>query len=99
MPEGGAYSGNALAGYQAGCGGKRKLLAGLIGVVVTVLEVFMARGVTYMPSATAVGLSFILPASVPVMLAAGALITWLVSQLRPHLAELPSARSAIMNPA
>jgi uncharacterized oligopeptide transporter (OPT) family protein len=62
------------------------LLAGLVGVVLSTLEVLVVPRVAYLPSAVALGLSFILPASVSIMIAAGAILTWLVSVRRPHLA-------------
>lgn len=63
------------------------LLAGLAGIALSILEVFASRRVAYLPSAAALGLAFILPASVSLMMAAGAIMTWLVSLRRPRLAE------------
>lgn len=63
------------------------LLAGFVGIVLSMLEVFVVRRIAYLPSAAALGLSFILPASVSIMMAAGAMLTWLISRWRPHIAE------------
>jgi uncharacterized oligopeptide transporter (OPT) family protein len=63
------------------------LAGGVAGIMLSVLEVFAPRRLVYLPSAAAMGLSFILPASVSMMMAAGAILTWLVGLRRPHFAE------------
>jgi uncharacterized oligopeptide transporter (OPT) family protein len=64
------------------------LLGGLAGLALGVLEtVLPARRARYLPSAAALGLAFILPASVSGMMAAGAILAWLVSLRFPRLTE------------
>lgn len=64
------------------------LLGGLGGLVLGVLEsVLPARQARYLPSAAALGLSFVLPASVSMMMAGGALLAWLISLRWPRLTE------------
>jgi len=64
------------------------LLGGLAGLALGALDaVVPARQARYLPSAAALGLSFILPASVSGMMASGALLTWLVSLRWPRLTE------------
>jgi putative OPT family oligopeptide transporter len=63
------------------------LLAGLTGILLSVLEFAWPRRIAQVPSAAALGLSFILPASVSMMMAAGAILTWTVGRKRPRLAE------------
>lgn len=64
------------------------LFGGLAGVLLGVLEVRMpARRARYLPNAAALGLSFILPASVSIMMSCGAIATWLASLRWPRLAE------------
>jgi uncharacterized oligopeptide transporter (OPT) family protein len=64
------------------------LLGGLAGLSLSVLEAVMPGGRThYLPSAAAFGLSFILPASVSMMMASGAVLTWLISLRWPRLTE------------
>lgn len=60
---------------------------GLVGVLLGVLEAMSARKFAYLPSAGALGLAFIIPASVSLMMAMGAILTWLVSARRRHLTE------------
>lgn len=66
------------------------LLGGLAGLTLGVLEALMPAHQTryrarYLPSAAALGLSFILPASVSLMMAAGAILTWLINLRWPRL--------------
>lgn len=64
------------------------LLGGSAGLVLGVLEtVLPARQARRLPSAAALGLSFILPASVSGMMASGAVLTWLVGLRWPRLTE------------
>jgi uncharacterized oligopeptide transporter (OPT) family protein len=63
------------------------LAGGVAGIILSLLEVFVVRRIAYLPSAAALGLAFILPASVSMMMAAGAILTWLVGVRRPHFAE------------
>ncbi len=65
------------------------LLGGLAGLALGVLDTAMpARRARYLPSAAALGLSFILPASVSGMMASGAVLAWLVGLRWPRLTEL-----------
>lgn len=62
------------------------LTGGLAGVTLGVLETLLpARIARYLPSAAALGLAFVLPASVSMMMALGAIATWLVSLRWPRL--------------
>lgn len=64
------------------------LLGGLAGIVLGLLETGTpAYKWRYLPSAGALGLAFIIPASVSMMMAMGAILTWLVSVKRQGLAE------------
>lgn len=63
------------------------LLAGMAGIVLSVLETALPGRTVYVPSAAALGLSFILPASVSLMMAAGAILTWVISLRHRHLVE------------
>jgi uncharacterized oligopeptide transporter (OPT) family protein len=64
------------------------LLGGAAGLALGVLEaVLPARWARYLPSAAALGLSFILPASVSGMMASGAVLVWLVGLGWPRLKE------------
>jgi uncharacterized oligopeptide transporter (OPT) family protein len=56
----------------------------LLGVLDSLLPVHRAR---YLPSAAALGLAFVLPASVSLMMALGAVLTWLVSCRWPSITE------------
>ena len=63
-------------------------IAGLIGVVLGVLDSTLpARRSRYLPSAAALGLAFVLPASVSMMMALGAVLTWCVSCRWPSVTE------------
>ena len=65
------------------------LLGGLAGLALAVLEAALpARRARYLPSAAALGLSFILPVSVSGMMASGALLTWLVGLRWPGLTAM-----------
>jgi uncharacterized oligopeptide transporter (OPT) family protein len=60
-------------------------LAGLLlGILDSTLPAYRAR---YLPSAAALGLAFVLPASVSLMMALGAVLTWLVNCRWPSLTE------------
>jgi uncharacterized oligopeptide transporter (OPT) family protein len=64
------------------------LLGGLAGLLLGVLEAVMpARKARFLPTAAAVGLSFVLPASVSLMMAFGAILTWLISLRWPRLTD------------
>ncbi len=64
------------------------LLGGAAGLALGVLEaVLPARWARHLPSAAALGLSFILPASVSGMMAFGAVLAWLVGLGWPRLKE------------
>ncbi|RMR37569.1 Oligopeptide transporter, OPT family [Pseudomonas syringae pv. coriandricola] len=55
-------------------------IAGLTGLLLGVLDSTLpARRARYLPSAAALGLAFVLPASVSLMMALGAVLTWTVS--------------------
>ncbi|MGY2399681.1 OPT family oligopeptide transporter [Pseudomonas sp. SDO5271_S396] len=55
-------------------------IAGLVGVLLGSLDsTLSARHARFLPSAAALGLAFVLPASVSLMMALGAVFTWLVS--------------------
>ncbi|WP_339482117.1 MULTISPECIES: OPT family oligopeptide transporter [unclassified Pseudomonas] len=56
----------------------------LLGILDSLLPGYRAR---YLPSAAALGLAFVLPASVSLMMALGAVLTWLVSCRWPSLTE------------
>ncbi|WLH14995.1 OPT/YSL family transporter [Pseudomonas hefeiensis] len=56
----------------------------LLGILDSVLPAHRAR---YLPSTAALGLAFVLPASVSLMMALGAVLTWLVSCRWPSLTE------------
>jgi uncharacterized oligopeptide transporter (OPT) family protein len=64
------------------------LLGGLAGLALGALDaVVPARQARYLPSAAALGLAFILPASVSGMMASGAVLTWLVGLRWPRFTE------------
>jgi uncharacterized oligopeptide transporter (OPT) family protein len=64
------------------------LLGGLAGLALGVLEAVVPAGrARYLPSAAALGLSFVLPASVSIMMASGAVLAWLVGLRWPRLTE------------
>jgi uncharacterized oligopeptide transporter (OPT) family protein len=56
----------------------------LLGVLDSLLPEHRAR---YLPSTAALGLAFVLPASVSLMMALGAVLTWVVSRRWPSLTE------------
>ena len=63
-------------------------IGGLVGVLLGILDSTLpAHRARYLPSAAALGLAFVLPASVSLMMALGAILTWLVSCRWPSLTE------------
>jgi uncharacterized oligopeptide transporter (OPT) family protein len=63
-------------------------IAAVFGVILGALDAWSTgRLARYLPSAAALGLSFILPASISLMMALGALLTWLVSLRWQSLTE------------
>jgi len=62
------------------------LIAALAGVILGALE-SRPRAARWLPSAASLGLAFVIPASVSLMIFAGALLAWLFAALRPALAE------------
>jgi uncharacterized oligopeptide transporter (OPT) family protein len=63
-------------------------IGGLVGVLLGVLDSTLpAHRARFLPSAAALGLAFVLPASVSLMMALGAILTWLVSCRWPSLTE------------
>ncbi|CAM3130670.1 peptide transporter [Pseudomonas floridensis] len=55
-------------------------IGGLAGLLLGILDsVLPARRARFLPSTAALGLAFVLPASVSMMMALGAILTWLVS--------------------
>jgi uncharacterized oligopeptide transporter (OPT) family protein len=56
----------------------------LLGILDSLLPAHRAR---YLPSTAALGLAFVLPASVSLMMALGAVLTWLVSCRWPSVTE------------
>ncbi|SDU93261.1 OPT family oligopeptide transporter [Pseudomonas mucidolens] len=64
------------------------VIGGLAGLLLGVLDGLLpAQRARYLPSAAALGLAFVLPASVSFMMALGAVLTWLVSCRWPRLTE------------
>jgi uncharacterized oligopeptide transporter (OPT) family protein len=64
------------------------LVGGLMGVSLGLLDSLLSKPKQrFLPSAAALGLAFVLPASTSVMMALGAVLTWCVSQRRPDIAE------------
>jgi uncharacterized oligopeptide transporter (OPT) family protein len=64
------------------------LLGGLAGMLLALLEAaWPAHRSRYLPSSGALGLAFIIPASVSMMMAAGAILTWLISAKRRQWTE------------
>ncbi len=61
-------------------------VAAIAGVAFGALEA-RRRAARFLPSAAALGLAFVIPASVSLMIFAGALLAWLFAALRPALAE------------
>ncbi|MCG6873489.1 MAG: OPT/YSL family transporter [Betaproteobacteria bacterium] len=63
------------------------LVAGVAGLVLGVLEALLpARRAIYLPSAVALGLAFVIPASISLMMFLGALIAWVFAVRWPRLA-------------
>ncbi len=63
-------------------------IGGVVGVVLGVLDSTLpAHRARYLPSVAALGLAFVLPASVSLMMALGAILTWLVSCRWPSITE------------
>jgi uncharacterized oligopeptide transporter (OPT) family protein len=63
-------------------------VASLVGIALGLLDSLLpARAARYLPSTAALGLAFILPASISIMMALGAVLTWLVSRRWPSVAE------------
>lgn len=63
-------------------------VASLLGVTLGLLDSMLpAKAGRYLPSTAALGLAFILPASISMMMALGAVLTWLVSRRWPSVAE------------
>lgn len=61
---------------------------GVAGVLLGLLEAGSPlRSFRYLPSAGALGLAFIIPASVSLMMAIGAILTWLFSLKRRHMTQ------------
>ncbi|WP_339532643.1 OPT family oligopeptide transporter [Pseudomonas mucidolens] len=64
------------------------VIGGLAGLLLGVLDGLLpAQRGRYLPSAAALGLAFVLPASVSWMMALGAVLTWVVSCRWPRLTE------------
>jgi uncharacterized oligopeptide transporter (OPT) family protein len=65
------------------------LFGGLAGLALGMLETALpARRARWLPSPAALGLAFILPASVSIMMSVGAILTWLVGLRWPGPAKL-----------
>jgi uncharacterized oligopeptide transporter (OPT) family protein len=63
-------------------------VASLLGATLGLLDSLLpAKAGRYLPSTAALGLAFILPASISMMMALGAVLTWLVSRRWPSVAE------------
>jgi putative OPT family oligopeptide transporter len=62
-------------------------VAGAAGVLLALLEHFMRRTRRFLPSATGLGLGFMLPFFYPLAMFLGALVAYLFERLRPALAE------------
>jgi uncharacterized oligopeptide transporter (OPT) family protein len=62
------------------------LVAAVAGVILGALE-SRPRAARWLPSAASLGLAFVIPASVSLMIFAGALAAWLFARSRPALAE------------
>ncbi|KPW18449.1 OPT family oligopeptide transporter, partial [Pseudomonas syringae pv. aceris] len=63
-------------------------IGGLAGLLLGILDSTLpAHRARYLPSAAALGLAFVLPASVSLMMALGAVLTWLVNCRWPSLTE------------
>ncbi len=71
------------------------LAGGVAGLVLGVLEALLpARRAVYLPSAVALGLAFVIPASISLMMFCGALIAWLFAVWRENLAARFSIAAA-----
>lgn len=57
------------------------------GVVLGALDSLVRRSARWLPSTAALGLAFVLPASVSMMMGLGAVLTWLVSRRWPSITE------------
>jgi uncharacterized oligopeptide transporter (OPT) family protein len=63
-------------------------LGAVTGLLLGVMDSLLPKRLTrFLPSSAALGLSFVLPASTSLMMALGAVLTWLVSQRWPHITE------------
>ncbi|MFW9265765.1 OPT family oligopeptide transporter [Pseudomonas sp. NR3] len=63
-------------------------IGGAVGLLLGILDSLLpAHRARYLPSTAALGLAFVLPASVSLMMALGAVLTWLVSCRWPSLTE------------
>ncbi|WP_434563241.1 OPT/YSL family transporter [Pseudomonas sp. Z5-35] len=63
-------------------------IGGVVGLLLGILDSLLpAHRARYLPSTAALGLAFVLPASVSLMMALGAVLTWLVSRGWPSLTE------------
>ena len=61
--------------------------ASLFGITLGLLEVSLStKRVRYLPSAVALGLAFVLPASISLIMSFGAILTWLFTNRFPNLA-------------
>jgi putative OPT family oligopeptide transporter len=64
------------------------LIGGLAGIALGLADSLLPKRLSrYLPSAAALGLAFVLPASTSVMMSLGAILTWLVGQRWPHVTE------------
>ncbi|MEQ7922272.1 OPT family oligopeptide transporter [Xanthomonas sp. WHRI 1810A] len=63
-------------------------LGGVAGLLLGALDSLLPKRLTrFLPSSAALGLSFVLPASTSLMMALGAVLTWLVSRRWPAITE------------
>jgi uncharacterized oligopeptide transporter (OPT) family protein len=63
-------------------------LGGVAGLLLGALDSLLPKRLTrFLPSSAALGLSFVLPASTSLMMALGAVLTWLVSRRWPAVTE------------
>jgi len=64
---------------------QQMIVAGLItGVVIVVLELLLPKARTWLPSATGIGLGFILPFQYPLSMLAGALLAEVTRRMKPE---------------
>lgn len=64
------------------------VIAALVGTLLGVLDSLLpSRRARYLPSSAALGLAFILPASIALMMGLGAVLTWLASRRWPQATE------------